>query len=132
MDPTYTPELSPATIAVIAAFSLALCIFYIITTWRIFQKAGQPGWAALVPIYNVVVMFRVAGMSAWWTLSLLAAIIPLIGSLFQLGVMIYALHRIAQNFGRGPGFTVGLILLSFIFMPILAFGSSRYRSAAAS
>ncbi len=109
---------------------LVLAAFFIVCSWKVYTKAGKPGWAAIVPIYNLVVYFQVAGMSGWWTLSVLAAFIPIVGALFYAGVCVYATHRIAKNFGHGVGYTLGLIFLSFIFWPMLAFGSSKYAPVA--
>jgi len=99
---------------------LIVTVFYIACLWRIFTKAGQPGWAAIIPIYNMVILFRVGQMNPWWVLALFVPILNLV-------IYIMVLHRISRSFGHGVGFTVGLFLLSFIFIPILAFGSDTYR-----
>ena len=99
---------------------LIVTVFYIACLWRIFAKAGQPGWAAIIPIYNMVILFRVGQMNPWWVLALFVPILNLV-------IYIMVLHRISRSFGHGVGFTVGLFLLSFIFIPILAFGSDTYR-----
>jgi hypothetical protein len=95
---------------------------YVIALWRIFAKAGQPGWAALIPIYNWIVLLRVIGRPWWWWLLLLIPIVNVI-------VLIIIDYELAKSFGHGVGFTIGLIFLQLIFLLILAFGSSQYRGS---
>ena len=101
---------------------LAITVILIVSIWKAFTKAGQPGWAAIIPIYNAVVLFRIAGKPAWWVFLLL---VPLINVVILFMVYI----SLAKNFGKGAGFGVGLVLLTFIFFPILAFGSARYQGS---
>ncbi|HEY6090644.1 MAG TPA: DUF5684 domain-containing protein [Gemmatimonadales bacterium] len=98
---------------------LAAVVFGIATMWKVFEKAGQPGWACIVPIYNAVVMCRIAGKPGWWVLLYL---IPLVN--FVIAVMVT--HNISVNFGKGVGFTLGLLFLGPIFYPILAWGDAEY------
>ena len=102
---------------------LAIAIFFIVTMWKIFTKAGKPGWACLIPIYNLFVMLDIAGKPAWWFLLFL---IPFVN--FVVAILVIA--SLAANFGKGGGFVVGMILLPIIFYPILAFGSAQYRAPA--
>jgi len=88
--------------------------------WKVFVKAGKPGWAALIPIYNLIVLLEIAGKPAWWFILLL---IPFVNFV----VLIIVALAIARNFGKSTGFGVGLALLSPIFYPILAWGDSRYQ-----
>ena len=106
---------------------LIILVLTIIAQWKLFEKAGEAGWKCLIPIYSTVVLFRIAGISPWWVLGYLAAIIPGIGGLITLGITIYAMIMLAKAFGKGAGFTVGLILLNTIFIMILGFGSSSYQ-----
>ena len=100
---------------------LAFVVLMIAALWKVFVKAGEPGWAAIVPIYNYVVLDRIAGRPTWWILLwLLIAPIPYIIVSFD----------IAKRFGKGAGFAIGLILLPFIFYPVLAWGDNRYSAAA--
>lgn len=103
---------------------LAILIFMIVTIWKIFTKADQPGWAALIPIYNMYVMLKIVGKPWWW---LLLMFIPVVG--IVVGIIVTL--ALATNFSKGVGFVVGLILLPFIFYPILAFGSAEYQSTPA-
>lgn len=106
---------------------LIILVLTIIAQWKLFEKAGEAGWKCLIPIYSTVVLFRIAGISPWWVLGYLAVIIPGIGGLITLGITIYAMIMLAKAFGKGAGFTVGLILLNTIFIMILGFGSSSYQ-----
>jgi hypothetical protein len=89
-------------------------LVFIASLWKLFSKAGEPGWASLVPIYNMIVLLKISSMPWWWVLLACIAqfIIP---------------FKLAANFGKGTGFAVGLLLLPFIFLPMLAFGSAQYR-----
>jgi hypothetical protein len=98
----------------------AIAIFEIASLWKVFTKAGQPGWAALIPIFNLVVMLQIAGKPVWW---ILLYFIPLV----NIFVAVSTLHNISKNFGHDVGFTLGLIFLNGIFIPILAWGDSEYR-----
>ncbi len=98
---------------------LLIALFYIIAEWKIFEKAGKPGWAVLIPIYNTIVMLEIVGKPWWWIFLFL---IPGINFIFA----IWMLNLLSKSFGYGVGFTLGLIFLSFIFIPILAFGNAKY------
>jgi hypothetical protein len=90
--------------------------------WKTFQKAGQPGWAALVPGYNLLVWLRVAGRPAWW---LAVLFVPGVGVVFAYR----AWTSLARGFGRGPRFAAGLLLAPPVFLPVLGFGDADYRGA---
>ena len=102
---------------VIAA--LAVAIVSIIAQWKIFTKAGKPGWAAIIPFYNMYTLFEVAGMNGWMFLLMLIPIVNII-------IMIMLYVNLAKSFGKSTGFAVGLIFLNFIFMLNLGFGSDQY------
>jgi hypothetical protein len=103
--------------------SLVIVVFLIISMWRVFSKAGQPGWAIFIPIYNAYVLCKVAGKLGWWVILMLIPVVNIVVALLvTLGV--------AQQFGKGAGFGIGLFFLSFIFYPILAFGDATYAPAA--
>ena len=91
----------------------------IIAMWKMFSKAGRPGWAAIVPIYNVIVMIDIAGLE-WWYLLLLLVPIANIVAIFKIYI------GVAENFGQSTGFGVAMVFFSIICMPILAFGSAEY------
>ena len=88
-----------------------------------FSKAGKPGWGSIIPIYNVILLMEIAGRPVWWFLLLF---IPVVG----LVVAIIAYLDVARKFGKGAGFGIGLVLLPFIFFPILGFGSAQDNAAA--
>lgn len=96
---------------------LAVVVLMLAAMWKVFERAGEHGWAVLVPIYNLYVLCRVAGMSPWW---MLAAIIPFVNIIFMFASSI----GVAQRFGKGVGYGFGLALLPFIFWPMLAWGDS--------
>jgi hypothetical protein len=98
---------------------LVLIIFLIACIWKIFTKAGKPGWAAIIPIYNIIVLLEIVGKPVWWIILLLIPCVNLV-------VMILIYLELAKVFGQSTGFAVGLILLGIIFLPILAFGDSKY------
>ncbi|MCS7074446.1 MAG: DUF5684 domain-containing protein [Bacteroidia bacterium] len=100
-------------------FYLAIFILSIASLWVIFTKAGKPGWAAIVPIYNFIVLLQIIGKPWWWVLLLLIPIVNIV-------IAILTNYYLAKVFGKGIGFTIGLVLLGFIFLPILAFGDSKY------
>lgn len=106
-----------ATIGVV--IWLALTVLLIASLWRVFAKAGRPGWAALIPIYNMIVLLEIVGRPWWW---LLLMFIPFVNFI----IIIMTFLDLARVFGKGTGFGVGLLLLTIIFLPILAFGSARY------
>jgi len=99
---------------------LALMILMIVSMWIVFTKAGQPGWAILIPIYNGIVYLRVAGKPWWW---LLLFLIPLANIVIGIIVTI----DFAKKFGKGAGFGLGLAFLGFIFYPILAWSDAQYQ-----
>lgn len=104
---------------VVPLVMLAIMVMVVASVWIVFTKAGQPGWAALIPIYNVFILVQIAGMPGWWVLVFFVPVLNLVPTiLVPLGV--------AKNFGKGSGFAVGLILLPFIFYPLLAFGDAKY------
>ncbi|HEU4390652.1 MAG TPA: DUF5684 domain-containing protein [Blastocatellia bacterium] len=98
---------------------LIVVVIEIAGMWKVFTKAGEPGWACIIPIYNIVVLLKVARRPIWWIILL---IIPLVGVIVSIIVCI----DIAKNFGKGAGFGIGLALLGVIFYPILGFGSAEY------
>jgi hypothetical protein len=98
---------------------LAFVLLVIVAGWKVFTKAGEPGWAIIVPIYNVIVMLKIAGKPLWWIILLFIPIVNLV-----IGILVAV--AIAERFGKGAGFGVGLALLPFIFYPILGFGSATY------
>jgi Family of unknown function (DUF5684) len=102
-----------------AVIAWAIIILMVAGIWKTFVKAGLPGWGAIVPIYNVYLLCKMAGKSGWWVLLYL---IPCVNLIIALIVSI----DVARNFGKGTGFGLGLALLPYIFFPILGFSDARY------
>lgn len=130
-------------ILILGLICLAVPILMIIATWKLFEKAGEPGWQALIPIYSSYIMFKITWKTQYFFLSLgcLCGIIIITLSdflsaiLFPLALIAYvvafflnliASHKLSTAFGHGIGFTVGLVVSEPIFLMILGFGSSRY------
>jgi hypothetical protein len=105
---------------------IPIVLIAIVAIWRVFTKAGQPGWAVLIPFYNLYVYSQVVKRPGWWMLLYFASIIPVVGSLAVLFVSIIDSLRLAKLFGKSSGFGVGIILLGVVFLPILAFGDADY------
>jgi hypothetical protein len=103
-------------------FYLALITFVVIAHWKLYSKASQPGWAVLVPIYNLIVLCDIAKQPRWYTIMMF---LPIVNIVFY----IFMMSGLSKQFGKDNGFTVGLVFLSFIFIPILAFGNARYQGA---
>ncbi len=103
----------------------AVIVLLIASMWGIFAKAGKPGWASLIPIYNLIVLLEIVGKPWWW---LLLMMIPLVNII----LFVWTYNLLSKSFGKSEGFTVGLILLSIIFLPILAFGDATYQGPAGS
>ncbi|CAG0976460.1 hypothetical protein PHYC_01529 [Phycisphaerales bacterium] len=108
---------------IIVIVYLAILVLVIAGFWKVFTKAGQPGWACLIPIYNTYVLLKVVNRPWWWLLLLLIPIVSLI-------IAILVMVDLAKSFGKGVGFALGLIFLGFIFIPILGFGSAQYQPIA--
>ncbi len=99
---------------------LLIGIFMIISMWKVFAKAGQPGWAVLIPIYREVVWLTLVNKPIWWIILLLIPFVNIV-------IVIMILHRTSLSFGKDGGFTAGLFFLPIIFWPILAFGKAEYK-----
>jgi hypothetical protein len=98
---------------------LILVLLIIIGMWKVFEKAGKPGWAAIIPIYNIIVLLEITGKPIWWFILMLIPLVNLI-------VFIIVLVELARRFGKGVGFAIGLLILPFVFYPVLGFGSAQY------
>jgi hypothetical protein len=99
-------------------------IVMIAAMWKVFTKAGKPGWAAIIPIYNAIVLLNIAGKPTWWVVLFFIPIVSFV-------MLILTYVGLAERFGKGGGFAVGLVFLGIIFFPILGFGDAQYRGAVA-
>lgn len=113
---------SGGLMAAMGAFAFvyfAILILIVISMWKIFTKAGKPGWAAIIPIYNLIVLLEIVGKPIWW---LILMFIPFVNLIF----LIILTHQLSLAFGQGIGMTLLLLFLPFIGYPMLAFGSAQY------
>jgi len=99
---------------------LAVGVFLIAAVWKVFVKAGQPGWAAIIPIYNIIVLLKIVDKPLWWFILFC---IPLVN--FVIAIIVFI--ALAEQFGKGVGYGLGLTFLGFIFFPMLGFGSATYK-----
>ncbi len=113
-----------AGVGVILIIYLAIIIVLIAAMWKIFTKAGKPGWAAIIPIYNMIVWLQIVGRPLWWIILLF---IPLV----NIVVAIIVTVDLAKSYGKGVGYALGMIFLGFIFYPMLGFGGARYQGPSA-
>jgi hypothetical protein len=103
----------------IVGISLAVFALMIISCWKIYTKGQKPGWACLIPIYNIIILLEIIGKPWWWLLLML---IPFVNIIFA----IWMANLLSKSFGHGVGYTFGLILVSIVFIPILGLGDSKY------
>jgi hypothetical protein len=118
----YTTSASGSPVPAIIGLLVALLM--IVAIWKVFAKAGQPGWASIIPIYNLYIWCKIVGRPAWWIILMLIPFVNII-------VGIVLCIDMAKSFGKGVGFGIGLAFLGIIFLPILGFGSAKYQGAAA-
>ena len=100
-----------------------IAILLIISEWKIYTKAGKPGWAVLIPIYNIIVLLQIVGKPWWWLLLMLIPGVNIV-------LAIWVLNLLSKSFGKGVGFTLGLLFLSIIFVPVLGLGGAKYQGPA--
>ena len=132
----HTPVLAQASdaaesgiVIVAVVIGLAIIGFMIATFWKIFEKAGEEGWKAIIPIYNQVVILQIIGRPVWWVAFFVAQVVPFLNLIAWIPALVFTVIMmidLAKSFGKDTGFGVGLAFLPFIFGPILAFGDARY------
>jgi hypothetical protein len=98
---------------------LAVIVLILAAMWKVFTKAGKAGWAAIIPIYNTIVLLEIVGRPIWWIALLFIPFVNIV-------VAVIVMNDLAKSFGKTVGWTVGLLLLPFVFYPMLAFGSAKY------
>jgi hypothetical protein len=101
---------------------LLVAVIMIIAMWKIYSKANQPGWAAIIPIYNYIVWCKIVGRPLWWVILLFLC--------FPIFYIILTID-LAKSFGKSTGFAIGMIFLPFIFWLALAFGDATYQGPSA-
>ena len=120
MDSGYGDAIGAGVGVVTWLISVAVGIFVIICTWKIYTKAGKPGWASIVPIYNILVLLEIVGRPWWFLLLMFVPVVNVV-------ISIMIIFDEAKVFGKGVGFGFGLLLLSPIFNALLAFGDATYK-----
>lgn len=118
-------------------FFLAWIVLTVVGTWKTLTKAGEEGWAALIPFYSDYMLCKISGVNPWWILinflSPILSVVPIVGSLASLAAQIY--YRIllgvslSRSFDKGDGFAVGLVIVPPIFLMMLGFGDAKYAGA---
>jgi hypothetical protein len=103
----------------IATLYLGIIGLMIASHWKIFVKAGKPGWASIVPIYSIVVLVEIIKKPGIWVLYL---ILPIVNIIFMIRLSL----ELAKVFGKDDAYGIGLFILPFVFMPMLAFGDAVY------
>lgn len=132
-------ELLTVIAVLLATIFIAISIYQIVGTWKIFSKAGKPGWASIIPIYNIYIKSNIVfGNLSYFIVIMVLWVVTLVGKFSEIGSLSYlvslasfALHivysiKLAKAFEKSGGFAVGLVLLPPIFISILGFGSSKY------
>jgi hypothetical protein len=104
---------------IIMAIVAVLVLIMVISTWKIYTKAGREGWESIVPVYNLYVMLLIARLPAW---TIILYFIPIVNIAFAF----YVSYKFVETFGKGIGYAIGCVFLPFIFYPMLAFGDSVY------
>ena len=99
---------------------IGFIVLILASMWKIFAKMTQPGWYGIIPIFNYCVIAKQSGKDWWWGLL---PLVPCIGIIF----LIILWNELSKLFGKGVGYTIGIIFLPFIFLPMLAFGSAEYQ-----
>jgi len=108
-----------AALGVMMFVYLAVIVIAIIGMWKVFEKAGKPGWAAIIPIYNIIILLEIIGKPTWW---IILCLIPFVNII----IWIIIANQLSLSFGQGIGMTILLIFLSVIGFLVLGFGSAKY------
>jgi len=103
----------------LVVFYVVLMVLMVASYWKIFAKAGKPGWASIVPIYNLVVYLQMVNRPVWWIVLFFVPIVNIV-------IAIVLVHDLSKSFGKGMGWTLGLLFLGIVFVPVLAFGSDPF------
>ena len=112
-------DMNGPLVFLIILFSFTVAAFYVFCAWRIFEKAGKPGWAALIPIFNTLIELEIVQRPLWWIFFMLIPGVNLV-------ITVIIIFDLAKVFGKDNGFAFGLLFLAPIFIPILALGNAVY------
>lgn len=116
-------------LGIIIAIGIAIVVLQIVANWKLFTKAGEKGWKAIIPFYNTAILYKISGMSPWLVLLYIGLFIPVINVFVSIAFVVLNLYQpinLSKGFKKSTGFTVGMILLPFIFNLILGLGKSEY------
>lgn len=119
MESSYNSPLPEIFGPAVTGIACVLALVIIIALWKVFTKAGHPGWACIIPIYNLYILLKIAGKPGWWIILFL---IPLVSFIIAIIVCL----SVAKGFGKSTLFGLGLVFLPFIFYLILGFGDAKY------
>jgi Family of unknown function (DUF5684) len=98
---------------------VAVVVVWIAALWQVFTKADEKGWKAIIPIWNTLIVLKISGRPWWWIFLFLIPSVDIV-------VYVIVYYNLAKSLAKGAAFAVGLIILPFIFIPILGFGSAIY------
>lgn len=119
----YYLPMAGASFGALMLFGLLLTLVAIIGAWKVYCKAGKPGWSVLIPFYNTYVLLEIIGRPWWWLLLLLIPVVNLV-------LIFIMMFELARSFNKSPVFAMGLIFLQPVFLLILGFGSAEYSGTA--
>ena len=105
---------------VVTLIFIAVILFYIYCLWRLFEKAGRPGWESIIPVYHSYIMITKLAKLEWWYLLLLFVPVVNIFAIFKIQI------EMAKNFGKSIMYGVGLVFFGFILLPMLALGDAKF------
>jgi len=111
--------LAPLAALLFILIGLAFTALWIAGAWKMFEKAGQPGWGILVPIYNLLLIVRIAGSPDWMFILLLIPGVNIVAHIF-------VSLELGKRFSRGAAFTIGLIFIPAVFYALIGFSSDQY------
>ena len=110
----------------IFALAIPLLLLVIVSMWKVFEKAGEAGWKAIIPVYNSWVLAEIAGKPGWWGLAGFLGVIPFVGWIGALIVQLIVSIELAKSFGKSPALGVLTMIIPIVGFPILAFGPAKY------
>jgi len=128
---TSTSSMPTGVLVGIIIACIALAVFMVAAMWRIFTKAGKPGWAAIIPIYNYIVLLQIVGRPVWWIFFYLVGAIPFVGWIVTFVVAVIVMNDLAKSYGKGVGYTLLFVFLPIIGYPMLAWGGAKYKGPTA-
>ena len=116
-------------LGIVAIIMTIVLVLQIIGMWKVFTKAGEKGWKAIIPFYNIAILYKISGMSPYLVFVYLGLLIPIVNFFVAgvIGVMsLYQVINLSKGFNKSTGFTVAIILVPFIAYLMLGFGNSKY------